>query len=213
MAGNKPEQEPSIEEILASIRQIISDDEEPRQAGEIETPKDEKFEIPVYQPEPKREEEPRPSFAEVLELTNEIRDGEEKVLSYGEEDRFTIPVAEYTPPPEPPARKSDLDLSVSEAPARKSNLDLSASQGDIDSLFTAPAAAATTEAFSRLVGNIPVERAENRTLYADGRITLEDITKDLLRPMLRQWIDDNVPRIVERLVEKELEKLSRQARD
>lgn len=199
MAGNKPEQEPSIEEILASIRQIISDDEEPRQAGEIETPKDEKFEIPVYQPEPKREEEPRPSFAEVLELTNEIRDGEEKVLSYGEEDRFTIPVAEYTPPPEPPARKSDLDLS--------------ASQGDIDSLFTAPAAAATTEAFSRLVGNIPVERAENKTLYADGRITLEDITKDLLRPMLRQWIDDNVPRIVERLVEKELEKLARQARD
>jgi len=36
MSGNKPEQEPSIEEILASIRQIISDDDETRPGGEIE---------------------------------------------------------------------------------------------------------------------------------------------------------------------------------
>jgi hypothetical protein len=49
MAGNKPEQGPSIGEILASIRQIISDDREPRQSSEIETPKDEKPQISVYQ--------------------------------------------------------------------------------------------------------------------------------------------------------------------
>jgi cell pole-organizing protein PopZ len=212
MTGNNPDQEPSIEEILASIRQIISDDDEPqREAGEIELPKEEKFEIPVYAPEPEKEDS-RSSFADVLELTNEIKDENDIVLDLGEaEESYTIPVAEVTPEPAP--RNAAVDLSApAEPPARKAEVDLSA-QDDIDALFTAPAAAATTEAFSRLVGNIPVERAENKTLYADGRITLEDITKDLLRPMLRQWIEENVPHMVERLVEKELEKLARRARD
>lgn len=220
MAGTQPDQDPSIEEILASIRQIISDDDETREAGDIELPKDEKFEIPVYQPESEPEDKTRESFADVLELTNEIKDSEEKVINY-EEEKFTIPLSQPEPVVEPASRGLDLDLSVSEDNYnRMPDIDLSmeGSSGpmgadDIDALFTAPAAAATTEAFSKLMGNIPVEREENKRLYADGRITLEDIAKDLMRPMLRQWIDDNVPRLVERLVEKELEKLAKQARD
>lgn len=209
MSGNKPEQEPSIEEILASIRQIISDDDDARPAGEIELPVDEKFDIPAYQPEEPKEEKKRESFAEVLELTNEIG-GEEKVFDLSE-DKFEIPLSEPIVEKET-SRSSGLDLSYNEEPTRK-GMDMSGGQTDIDALFSAPAAEATTEAFSRLLGNIPVEREENKRLYADGRITLEDITKDLLRPMLRQWVDDHLPSMVERLVEKELEKLSRQARD
>jgi len=217
MAGTQPDQEPSIEEILASIRQIISDDDETRQAGDIEIPKEEKFEIPVYQPEPEPAEKPRASFGDVLELTNEIKDSEEKIIHY-EEEKFAVPLAEPDPMKDESSRNSDLDLSLGhEDGKRESDLDLSMGTtmgaDDIDSLFTAPAAAATTEAFTRLMGNIPIEREENKRLYADGRITLEDIVKDLMRPMLRQWIDDNVPRLVERLVEKELEKLAKQARD
>ncbi len=210
MAGNKPEQEPSIEEILASIRQIISDDDETRPAGEIELPAEEKFDIPVYKPEVK-EEKTRDSFAEVLELTEEVG-GEEKVFDMSDK-KFEIPLAEPEATPEPASRQSDADLSFNQEPPRKSSLDLSAGQDDVDALFSAPAASATTEAFSRLLGNIPVEREENKRLYADGRITLEDIAKDLLRPMLRQWVDDHMPALVERLVEKELEKLARQARE
>ncbi|MDY0028402.1 MAG: DUF2497 domain-containing protein [Pseudobdellovibrionaceae bacterium] len=210
MAGTEPDQEPSIDEILASIRQIISDDET-REAGDIEVPKEEKFDIPVYTPEPEPEEAPRQSFEEVLELTNEIG-GEEKVMKY-EEDKFDIPVSEPIPEPEVYSRSSDLDLSVHDEDTRKSDLDLSMGTDDIDALFTAPAAAATSDAFSKLMGNIPVEREENARLYADGRITLEDIAKDLMRPMLRQWIDDNVPKLVERLVQKEIEKITRQMRD
>lgn len=209
MAGNKPEQEPSIEEILASIRQIISDDDGARPAGDIEGPAEEKFDIPVYTPEPEKESPKRESFADVLELTDEIA-GEEQVFDQSEE-KFEIPLSEPIVEEEPAPRASDLDLSYKEEPVRK-GADLSG-QNDIDALFSAPAAEATTEAFSRLLGNIPVEREENKRIYADGRITLEDIAKDLLRPMLRQWVDDNVPALVERLVEKELEKLARQARD
>lgn len=214
MAGTKPEQEPSIEEILASIRQIISDDDEPRKAGDIELPKDEKFDIPLHAPEPSKQEPVRQNFAEVLDLTNEITE-DEKVFDYSEKEQPSIPLSEPIVQPEPPARRPELDLSLKEEPVRNSDLDLSAaaSTDDIDALFSSPAADATTQAFAKLIGNIPVEREDNKRLYADGRITLEDIAKDLLRPMLRQWVDENVPRLVERLVEKELEKLSRQARD
>ncbi len=227
MAGTEPDQEPSIEEILASIRQIISDDETreaedieipqeenvTRKAGDIELPQeDEKFEIPVYQPEPEPEEETRESFADVLELTNEINgDKEEKVFNY-EEEKYSIPLAEPEPVKEEAPRKSDLDLSMKEDAMRESDLDLSLGSDDIDALFTAPASAATADAFSKLMGNIPIEREENVRLYADGRITLEDIAKDLMRPMLRQWIDDNVPRMVERLIQKEIEKITKQIR-
>jgi len=39
--------------------------------------------------------------------------------------------------------------------------------------------------------------------------TLEDIARDLLRPMLKTWLDDNLPQLVERLVRAEIERLSR----
>jgi uncharacterized protein len=181
----KPEQEPSIEEILASIRQIISDDDEPRTA-EVDL---------------SAKEEPAPvaddSFADVLELTNEI------------------PQAAPPPPPVEPTRPSfDLDLAEPPAPPpppKPAPAPKFETQDIGDAIFTATAAAATADAFARLKGNVPVEREENRTLYADGRVTLEDIVREMMRPMLRDWINDHVPTIVERLVEKELEKLARQA--
>lgn len=199
MSGKPSEQEPSIEEILASIRQIISDDDDTAKPVEVEAPKEEKFEIPVAAPEPEKVEA-RPSFADVLDLTNEIPP-EEKVVRY-EEDKYTIPVAE------PPKPKVEVDFREQE----KDDNDFDfAPRRDDDALFSRPAADATTDAFSRLVGNMAIDREPSRS--SSHGVTLEDITRDLLRPMLRQWIDDNVPRLVERLVEKELEKLARKARD
>ena len=37
--------------------------------------------------------------------------------------------------------------------------------------------------------------------------------RDMLRPMLRQWVDENMPTIAERLVKKELERLVDKALD
>ena len=207
--ASKPEQEPSIEEILASIRQIISDDDQPRESAlDLTQGPEEKFEIPVAQSEP--EKKPTSSFADVLELTNEIRDEEPDIsmedgpdLDFSSSD--SEPVAEDKPEPvfetpKPVAEPVKQDDPVT--PAKPT-----------ESIFSETAAEATSAAFSKLMGNIPVEREENKTLYADGKITLEDIARDLLRPMLREWINANVPAMVERLGEKELEKLARQARD
>ena len=39
--------------------------------------------------------------------------------------------------------------------------------------------------------------------------TLEDLVKEMLRPMLKSWLDDNLPSLVERIVRDEIERVSR----
>ena len=42
----------------------------------------------------------------------------------------------------------------------------------------------------------------------EGR-TLEDVVREMLRPMLQQWLDDNLPGIVQQAVDAEVERISR----
>jgi cell pole-organizing protein PopZ len=41
---------------------------------------------------------------------------------------------------------------------------------------------------------------------------LDKIMRDLLRPMLKSWLDDNLPTLVERMVRAEIERVSRGGR-
>ena len=43
---------------------------------------------------------------------------------------------------------------------------------------------------------------------AEGR-TLEDVVRELLRPLLQQWLDANLPGIVEAAVQAEVERIAR----
>ena len=74
-------------------------------------------------------------------------------------------------------------------------------------IFSDKAAAATLGAFSKLTETILLERQRS---IASSTVTLEDIVKELLSPLLREWIDKNVPPMVDRLVREELDKLARQ---
>jgi cell pole-organizing protein PopZ len=42
-----------------------------------------------------------------------------------------------------------------------------------------------------------------------GDRTLEDVVRELLRPLLQQWLDDNLPAIVQQSVEAEVERIAR----
>jgi cell pole-organizing protein PopZ len=61
-----------------------------------------------------------------------------------------------------------------------------------------------------LASNVAVERDEPVRV---GRVTLEDIARDLMRPLIKTWLDQNLPRVIEKVVAKEMEKLARRARD
>lgn len=59
--------------------------------------------------------------------------------------------------------------------------------------------AAASSAFSQL---------DALALSSDGR-TVEDLIRELLRPMLKGWLDENLPGVVEKLVQREIERVSR----
>ena len=66
-------------------------------------------------------------------------------------------------------------------------------------LMSAATGAAVDAAFNALAQTVLVQNAR----------TLEDLVKEMLRPMLKAWLDDNLPNMVERLVRAEIERVSR----
>lgn len=72
------------------------------------------------------------------------------------------------------------------------------------SMLSGDAAEAVQSAFNRL--------AENMFARATGERSVEDLTRELLRGMLKQWLDENLPSLVERLVREEIERVARRGR-
>ena len=186
MSDNSSEEEPSIEEILASIRQIISDDEEEGDSGEEET-----LESPV-----------REGHDDVLELTEEDLEEQEPEPYIEEEPEIEMRDIEEAPAPIPQAEPEPEPFHQREEPVEPPPSNV---PSDILSSGTQ---AAAMSSISKLTKQMPV----NRSRSYDG-ITLEDIVRETLHPMLREWMDDNLPSMVERIVQKELEKLARRAFD
>lgn len=63
-------------------------------------------------------------------------------------------------------------------------------------------AKAASAAFNKLAETI-VSRASS------GERSIDDITRELLRPMLQAWLDENLPELVERLVREEISRVAR----
>ena len=66
-------------------------------------------------------------------------------------------------------------------------------------LLSRQTSAAVDSAFNTLAQTVLVQNAR----------TLEDLVREMLRPMLKTWLDDNLPGMVERLVRAEIERVSR----
>ena len=70
-------------------------------------------------------------------------------------------------------------------------------------LVSDPTAAAAAAAFGHLSASL---------LMPHDLRTLEDVVRELLRPLLKQWLDDHLPDIVEAQVQAEIERISRGGR-
>ena len=175
--------EPTMEEILASIRRIISEDDAPEDAAaqavaepEVED-EDDAF-AAAAEPEADVAEASADADDDVLELT-ETYEAPESV-SIGDIDAYTPAAApEPAPAPKPVAAAPSAGL-VSER--------------------TESIAASS---FGALTSNLLVPHSDR---------TLEDVAKDLLRPMLQAWLDQHLPAIVEEQVRLEVERIARQSR-
>jgi cell pole-organizing protein PopZ len=178
-------QEPSMEEILASIRRIIAEDAEAAPAPpEVALPDVPAALAPEPEPEPIPEPEPE---EEILELTNIIP--EEPVPE-------PEPEPIRRPPPEPPRWEEP------EPPRRR---DFERERLVSDS--TASVSSATLAGLAQQLG-----RRRGADVYlSDRAVTLEEITKDVLKPMLQSWLDEHLPGLVERLVREEIQRIARDA--
>jgi cell pole-organizing protein PopZ len=112
-----------------------------------------------------------------------------------------------TQPPEPTPSFSTARPVASVEPSAKQ----SSSDHGLVEPGTASLAASAFDRLSRAVEETvpqPVASDPGPSVGPDGR-NLEDIVKELLRPMLKEWLDRNLPAMVERFVEREIVRLTR----
>lgn len=206
-SSKQTEQEPSIEEILSSIRQIISDDDDEDSAKsdpveDVTEPEDEEDD-PIVLTQ-RVDPDPVPDFADFLEdeeggddearVEIDMQDAEPEEDADAFYDKSPEPVIEPDPLPAPPVRPSRPVEPRYEEPA---------AQEDDEPLLTKRAEDAAYGAFKKLAVKTAVDSISG--------ITIEEIVRDELRPMLRVWLDENLPNLVERLVKEELDRVARRA--
>jgi cell pole-organizing protein PopZ len=235
-------QEPSMEEILASIRRIIADDEAKPPAAEKASappaspppaappPKPEKpapvarapepaAPAPVKAAPPVAPPAPAPSASNSQDDIDALLNGldeattPEEIRSPEPEPEPEPDVLELTdemalPDPQPQAafRKVEPpdDLEFTEAAARMPSREPSyemppPSPMDSPAILSRSTVSAVESAFNSLA----------HTVLSNNARTLEDLVKEMLRPMLKSWLDDNLPGLVERIVKAEIERVSR----
>src|SRR5687767_8925149 len=237
---NKPApKEPSMDEILSSIRQIIADDDAavaPRkppappaasvQLAAAPTPRPIPNLPPMSRkPDPEPEplaltaaqmlvEEDRDEGATVLSFTDVLSPDHEEAAPAADPPQlvdpediafepdeielpppvFSAPIREPAPPPPRPAPRPAPSVARA-APMPDPTL-----SRDIAEQLLAPTTdAAVKHTFSKLQG----------VSMAGAGVTLEELMRDMLRPMLKDWLDENLPAVVERMVEKEIARISR----
>lgn len=210
-------QEPSMEEILASIRRIIADEDTAKPAAPAPKP------VAVAPPPPPPKPAPPPPVA-----TNNQNDIDAMLAD--------LDAAPKAPPPRPvaapPPVADVLDLTEAmAAPAPAAAFRTIDAASDVIFTDRAPdapvepaprpveeprrPAAASIEPDRGLISTntaSAVDSAFNalaHTVLGNNARTLEDLVKEMLRPMLKSWLDDNLPSLVERIVRAEIERVSR----
>ena len=79
-----------------------------------------------------------------------------------------------------------------------------------DRLISSATAAASVAALSQLADLGQSGQVGTTPLGEAGR-TLESLVRELLKPMLRDWMDANLTPMVERLVREEIQRMARDA--
>ena len=187
MSGTAPPpaggQDQSMDDILASIRRILNEDEAAAEAGDVAEPV--KHE-PEPDPEPEAVAAPRPPItpAPVIAPPPRAPSGPEPV-------ELTSDML-VTPPNLPPAAPPRMGLGMDDA----------------SGLIAPAAAAAAAASMGSLMRAVSSERGS--PVYRGGP-SIEDVVREEIRPILKDWLDTHLPPLVERLVRAEIEKVVNRA--
>ncbi|MFC0011370.1 DUF2497 domain-containing protein [Devosia nitrariae] len=226
---NKPApKEPSMDEILSSIRQIIADDDA---AGVSRRPVLHSAPPPMeaapaamaadsVDASDQADEEPLTlSSTQILEDDDEtdgndvsfdalladtaneavdLVDPEDVAFEPGGTETRAF-TADAQEPPQPQPEPVAFDPPPREAPRPTAMPDPTLSEDMADQLLEPATNAAVRSNFARL----------NSLGLGTQGLTVEAMVREMLRPMLKEWLDENLPSVVERMVEKEIARVSR----
>ncbi len=177
---SSPQHEPTMEEILASIRKIISEDSTEQQPAPVEAKA-----APVAPPPMEAVD----AETDILELTQEIQD-DGPVMAAPE------PVRQAPPPPPPPENDvvfEPIDPVPQEAPVASS-----------DGIFSDKTRQAVDDAFASIE---PAEESDTRA-YTPSNVPMNGLSveavferavRDAFEPVVKQWLGDNAEAIVDRM--------------
>jgi cell pole-organizing protein PopZ len=208
MAQAAKSQEPSMEEILASIRRIIAEDDSgkpaprPVEAPGVELNPDAAASSlgaarSIGESYPTPPPESPTSIIDTFPGTAKSSRST-PLLDIAEPITPSTPRVAAVTPESKPQSAAAIDHAVADA-------DEAPSEGggvrddERGSLMSTATSAAVDSAFNALAQTVLVHNAR----------TLEDLVREMLRPMLKVWLDDNLPGLVERLVRAEIERVSR----
>jgi cell pole-organizing protein PopZ len=229
-------QEPSMEEILASIRRIIADDDATKTAPRAGDPAKAAVAAPAapppappppqaaapppqaaaqpppprprVEPQPQRAEPPRvepPSVAPARPAAPQAATDQSDILDLTESMEAPMPPAAAASPAPSAAPQTAPQFRTIDG-ASDIGFDEPANHpavpppgDDRGRLLSSGTSAAVDSAFTTLAQTVLMQNAR----------TLDDLVREMLRPMLKTWLDDNLPGMVERLVRSEIERVSR----
>jgi len=236
---NKPApKEPSMDEILSSIRQIIADDDA---AGAPRRP--------ALQAAPPMQASPAKPLSEQIDrdLSDMLEDVEplaltpSQIVEEGDAEGFSFdsiladteiaaeePVSLVEPEDVPFEGDDDLP-SFDPAPRMKDPepsfalLAAKVAEPDPIPVFRPEPAAPSPLPDPTLTSDLANDLLEPATKAAvrgsigkltqlgigNPGLTIEAMMRDMLRPMLKEWLDENLPSVVERMVEKEIARVAR----
>jgi cell pole-organizing protein PopZ len=237
-------QEPSMEEILATIRRIIADDEAKppvpeKPAAAITAIKSEKpvAAAPAATPAPRKDVAPTPPPApQAAPARPAPPSPPAPAVSNGQDDidallngldEATSPDEIRPPPSDPEVFDLTDEMAVAPPEPPRDSFQRIELQDDVEFAETAatralhrqpafePPALESGSPAQQILSRTTISAVESafnslaHTVLSNNARTLEDLVKEMLRPMLKSWLDDNLPGLVERIVKAEIERVSR----
>lgn len=184
--GDEPD--PSMDDILASIRRILNEDEKTAKSPPAEVLMLDPsmiVEDSVHDDQRAPTETLKPTAWASMDETNLHPRAEEKLAVATTEEPLRGPVAGLDAPS--PASPGSGDASGPDSP-----------------LVAPAAAAAAAHSVGSLVRTLAAERSAAVTR---GGLTIEDLVREEVRPVLKEWLDAHLPPLVERMVRAELERV------
>jgi uncharacterized protein len=217
-AAQSKSSEPSMEEILASIRKIISDDTGAKPAA-------------TAAPAPPPPVNPLPPVAAAQPIAPApvaVEDDEDVMDLLPMQPKPIAPVSAAPAPVAPPVPSIPVMI---ETPSQDQDMDLQfqapkpappvRQATDFETLMAQtefapkPAAPQPTEGLMSPMTDKVVSTAFSSlatTVLNNNARTLDSVVEDMMRPMIKSWLDDNLPSIVERLIRAEIERVARGGR-